>query len=195
MNKAKSSPTFPGSIRIIGGNWRGRKLKTLESPGLRPTPNRIRETLFNWLQMWIEGKHCLDLFSGTGSLCLEALSRGAADAVMVEKNKNVLRILQENLAQFPNSHANIVMLDALTYLSGEAKQFDLVFVDPPFAQGEIIPPCLKKLCESWLAPGAKVYLEQNADNNVAREYIPTQLTLLKEKVTGQVHYSLYQHET
>lgn len=193
MNKAKSSPTFPGFVRIIGGSWRGRKLKALNSPGLRPTPNRVRETLFNWLQMWIEGSHCLDLFSGTGSLCLESLSRGAAEAVFVEENPQVVKILTENIAQFAQAPCEVVNSSALNYLDGTPRPFDIVFVDPPFNQAQtLIPQCLQLLTSGWLSHKALVYVEQEARSPV--EIPPLALKKIKEKTTGQVHYSLYVFE-
>ena len=121
-------------LRIIGGEWRSRKLKFADVPGLRPTPDRVRETLFNWLQWHVPGARCLDLFAGSGALGLEALSRGARDVVMVEKHPAAAQALRDNLTLLGARNARLVHDDALRYLGRVTVAFDLIFLDPPFRQ-------------------------------------------------------------
>ncbi len=149
----------PAEIRIIGGKWRGRKLPVPDVEGLRPTANRLRETLFNWLQFDIEGLATLDLFAGTGALGLESLSRGAAQCTLVETHRDARRVLQENIQRLGvEKVAQVVAQPALAWLATTAQRFDIVFVDPPFAQDSwdavlaALPPHLN--------PGARVYLER-----------------------------------
>lgn len=181
--------TYPGSIRIIGGQWRSRRLPVLSAEGLRPTPDRVRETLFNWLAPYIGGAHCLDLFSGTGALCLEALSRGAAHVVMVERDAEALRVLRANIERLQAQGANVVAADALEYLAGPAQPFDIVFLDPPFAIAEtMIRRCAERLAAGWLKPGAQVYIE--APRALKALPLPAGWELFKRGTAGQVAYSL-----
>jgi 16S rRNA (guanine966-N2)-methyltransferase len=120
------------SVRIIGGGWRGRRVNFPDVPGLRPTPDRVRETLFNWLQHAVAGARCLDLFAGSGALGLEALSRGATTLVFVEQAVAAARALQEQLIRFGGSpKARVVEMGAARYLRTPAPAFDIVFLDPP----------------------------------------------------------------
>ena len=132
--KLRKNAVASGQIRIIGGLWRGRKLPVLNSEGLRPTTDRIKETLFNWLMFDVNERRCLDLFAGSGSLGFEALSRGASQVVMVEKDHQVAQQLSQNLARLPQAPATVVNTDAMRYLASSATPFDLVFLDPPFHQ-------------------------------------------------------------
>ena len=123
------------SVRIIGGGWRGRRITFPDVPGLRPTPDRVRETLFNWLQHDIAGARCLDLFAGSGALGLEALSRGAKELVFVEQSVAASRALQEQLARLgAERRSQVVEMGAARYLRGAAPAFDIVFLDPPFGR-------------------------------------------------------------
>ena len=148
------------SVRIIGGGWRGRRVNFPDVPGLRPTPDRVRETLFNWLQQAVAGARCLDLFAGSGALGLEALSRGAKQLVFVEQAVAASRSLQEQLILLGGgSRAQVVEMGAARYLRSPAEPFDIVFLDPPFGQGalaEYVPLLGEGL---WLKQGALVYLE------------------------------------
>jgi len=150
-------------LRIIGGQWRGRRLEFPDVPGLRPTPDRVRETLFNWLQADIVGARCLDLFAGSGALGLEALSRGASRVVLVDESPVATRQLEDNLQTLRTDDARIVRLPVQTFLArgpGDAR-YDVVFLDPPFAQG-LIPPSLQLLEErGWLAPGTRIYIKRS----------------------------------
>ncbi len=153
------------SVRIIGGAWRGRRLAFPVAEGLRPTPDRIRETLFNWLQGRWSGVRVLDLFAGSGALGLEALSRGAAAAVLVESNGAVtaqLRATVTALGPACVAATAIVQTDGYRYLQGGATLFDGVFLDPPFADGREAELCTLLASRGWLAAGGWVYLERAA---------------------------------
>jgi 16S rRNA (guanine966-N2)-methyltransferase len=177
------------SVRIIGGSWRGRRITFPDVPGLRPTPDRVRETLFNWLQHDIAGARCLDLFAGSGALGLEALSRGAKELVFVEQSVAASRALQEQLARLgAERRSQVVEMGAARYLRGAAPAFDIVFLDPPFgrdALAEYIP-----LLDSghWLKPGSQVYLEN--EKAAGAPLLPAHWELLKSKSAGEVGYHL-----
>ena len=144
-------------VRVIAGQWRGRRLEFPDLPGLRPTPDRVRETLFNWLGQTLDDKTCLDLFAGSGALGFEALSRGARRVVMVEQNPQVLKALQENARKLGADRLDLVAGDGLKTLSREGKAFDVIFLDPPFHHG--ILPLLLPLLPDRLAPDGFVYAE------------------------------------
>lgn len=144
-------------VRIIGGAWRRRLLAFPDAEGLRPTSDRVRETLFNWLGQTLDGLTCLDLFAGSGALGFEALSRGAKSVVMVEKERAVLRTLQENAATLGARNAEIVHADALHYLPRETRCFNVIFLDPPFHKDVLT--LLFPFLEARLAPGGVVYVE------------------------------------
>lgn len=189
--KARRAGTYPGTIRIIGGRWRSRRLPVLTSEGLRPTPDRVRETLFNWLAPIIEGASCLDLFAGTGALCLEALSRGASTVVMVERSASAQRQLRENVELLGAAGAEIVGTDAQGYLHGPPRAFDVVFLDPPFAvAAEMISDCSARLDRGWLRPGALIYVE--APRAMRTPPVSIEWTLKKQGLAGQVNYLLFQ---
>ena len=177
-------------LRIIGGQWRGRRLEFPDLPGLRPTPDRVRETLFNWLQADIVGARCLDLFAGSGALGLEALSRGASHAVLVDESAAATRQLEANLQLLHADDASVVRMAVQTFLErgpGDAR-YDVVFLDPPFAQG-LVPPSLQLLEDKgWLAPGARIYIE--SESRLRELPLPAGWQLLKEKRSGQVIYRL-----
>ncbi len=154
-----------GRLRIIGGRWRGRPLTVAPVPGLRPTPDRVRETLFNWLAPELPGARCLDLFAGTGALGLEALSRGAAEAVLVERDARLVRLLQEKVAEL-EAPARVVQAEVGAYLNGAAESFHIVFMDPPYASGRLAEYCRRLADGGWAAPGARVYVECDAGEAV-----------------------------
>jgi len=179
---------FPGQIRIIAGTWRGRKLPVPAATGLRPTPDRVRETLFNWLAPHLVGARCLDLFSGTGALCIEALSRGAGEVVMVERDAAVTATLRHTLEVLGARHATVVNTDATEYLSRPAQPFDIVFVDPPFASN-LIERCAALLdTRRWVRPGGLVYVEAPA--RLEPLPVPASWELLRSKHAGEVGYHL-----
>ena len=177
-------------IKIIGGKWKGTNLTFYDEPELRPTGNRIRETLFNWLQPNIQGSICLDLFAGSGSLGLEALSRGASKCVMVEKNKRVINHLAENIEKLSSS-TELIHDDALNYLSSKkpSKTFDIVFLDPPF-DSTIYESTMRVLeLNNWLSRDALIYIEARSDSSMFQ--IPDNWSLFREQVAGNVSYMLY----
>ena len=161
--RAPSRTTAPGSVRIIGGRWRGSKLPVALAPGLRPTSDRARETLFNWLQPMLAGARVLDLFAGSGALGLEALSRGAREALLVERDPALAQSLRETCARLgAGDAATVLRADALELLRAPLHgRFDLVFLDPPFADGRW-QEALARL-EPWLAGDAWLYLESPPD--------------------------------
>jgi 16S rRNA (guanine966-N2)-methyltransferase len=153
------------AVRVIGGAWRGRRIRFEAGAELRPTPDRVRETLFNWLQGIIAGARCLDLFAGSGALGLEALSRGADEVLFVESDTRVAAALKRSLTELagPGGRGGrVVCGDAFAFLRGEPQPFDVVFLDPPFARGWLAELCKLLEMRGWLALRAAVYLESLA---------------------------------
>lgn len=188
-HRKERAPGYPQRLRIIGGDWRGRVLNVIESEGLRPTPDRVRETLFNWLQVWVPGARCLDLFAGTGALCLEALSRGAERVVMVEKTHAVAENLRQNIHRLGATAAELVEADAESYLQGPVEPFDIIFVDPPFRRSELIASCIRTINDrGWIKPGGRVYVE--APSGLGQPALPPGWHLERSKTAGQVGYHL-----
>jgi 16S rRNA (guanine966-N2)-methyltransferase len=187
--RQQTGSRYPSRLRIIGGAWRGRWLEVIESEGLRPTPDRVRETLFNWLQAWVPGARCLDLFAGTGALCLESLSRGADQVVMVERTHAVAENLRRNISRLGASAAELVETDAEAYLQGPVDPFDIIFVDPPFRRSDLIDTCVKLIHErAWIKPGGWVYIEAPAERGEPE--LPSGWVLERSKSAGQVGYHL-----
>ncbi len=185
----QSAKSKSGRLRIVAGNWRSRLLDIAEVEGLRPTSERIRETLFNWLAPILHGSRCLDLYAGTGALGLEALSRGAAEAVFVERSPVAARQLQKNIDLLDARGARVVTQDALDYLQRAASRpFDLVFLDPPFADDLLEETCRLLAAQDLLAAGARVYLEQDRAKPEPR--LPDNWTIKKNKTAGNVRYLL-----
>lgn len=187
----KKAGAAMGQIRLIGGQWRGRKLPVLSSEGLRPTADRIKETLFNWLMFDIRQSCCLDLFAGSGSLGFEALSRGAAEVALVEKDASVVKQLVQNLASLPAASGKVVHADAVAFLQTPARAFDVVFLDPPFHQQLLPKVCQLLEANGWLTEHAKIYIEREQASELL---LPPNWLLLKDKQAGQVSYQLYQRE-
>ncbi|WP_054177925.1 16S rRNA (guanine(966)-N(2))-methyltransferase [Trabulsiella odontotermitis] len=182
-----------GQIRIIGGQWRGRKLPVPDSPGLRPTTDRVRETLFNWLAPHMVDARCLDCFAGSGALGLEALSRYAASATLLEMDRNVSRQLQQNLATLKAANARVVNTNSLTFLAQPGTPHDVVFIDPPFRKGLLDETLHLLESNGWLADDALIYVESEVENGLPP--VPASWDLHREKVAGQVAYRLYHRET
>lgn len=179
--------TTPGRIRIIGGSLRNSRLQVPDRPGLRPTPERVRETLFNWLQPIVDGARCLDLYAGTGALGIEAMSRGAALAAFVEQDASLATALRANLARL-KVQATVVTDDAARWLSAGGKPFDLVFLDPPFA-ADLWAGTAQRLEEGgWLAAGAWVYVETPRG---AAPALPTHWHPHRQGHAGEVTYAVY----
>jgi len=178
-----------GQLRIVAGNWRSRLLQIADVPGLRPTSERIRETLFNWLAPGIHGARCLDLCAGTGALGLEALSRGAGELVFVERSAVAFRTLEGNIALLGGANAEVLNVDAREYLLGPStKPFDIVFLDPPFAADLMDELCRLLTEQRWLADGARIYIEMDKDQ--PELLIPSGWQVLKNKTAGKVRYML-----
>ncbi len=158
-------------------------------PGLRPTPARVRETVFNWLAPGLPGAHCLDLFAGSGAMGFEALSRGAADAEFVERDPRAVTALEKARTELDAADATIIRRDAYGHVKTEApRAFDIVFLDPPYADDSISELCRLLDQGGWVAPGGSVYFEQ--DRARAPATLPKGWVLSKEKNAGQVRYCL-----
>lgn len=177
-----------GRLRIIGGRHRGRKLPVPSQPGLRPTSDRVRETLFNWLAPVIAGSRCLDLFGGSGALGFEAASRGASEVVMVERSEPVARILEQNARILDAAQVRVHRTDALRWLSQAGQPFDLVFLDPPFDKALLGPSCDLLSRNGWLGSRSLVYLEMGANQEFP--LLPAGWELLRDKHAGRVRYAL-----
>ena len=184
-----------GEVRIIAGLWRGRKLPVLNAEGLRPTGDRVKETLFNWLMPYIVDSYCLDCFAGSGSLGLEALSRQAKQVTFLELDKTVANQLKKNLQTLKTTteQDQIINQNSLEFLKQVQNQphFDVVFLDPPFHFG-LAEQAITLLEEkNWLLPHALIYVETEKDKPLS---VPENWQLLKEKNTGMVSYRLYQKD-
>jgi len=180
-------------VRIIGGNWRSRLVKFPDAPGLRPTPDRVRETLFNWLGQDLTGTRCLDLFAGSGVLGFEAASRGAGEVVLVEHDRHVALTLQDNAKTLQAASVQVVRSDALEFLAHDRRSYDVVFLDPPYAAWEQPSAALTTLLvqlRDRLAPAARVYLESPAFPELAQGW-----RTLKRGRAGAVHYQLLEGES
>ena len=191
---ARSSAAAPRGANarvlcIIGGSWRGRRLRFPAAALIRPTPDRVRETLFNWLGAGVAGARCLDLFAGSGALGLEALSRGAAHVTFVERDPAAERELRARLAEWGAANAEIVRGDALGFLGGAARPFDIVFLDPPFASGLLEAAAALLERNGWLTGSARVYVECSARTGLPA--LPAPWQTLKAKRAGEVGYHLY----
>lgn len=182
-----------GQLRIIGGKWRGRKLPVIDSAGLRPTGDRVKETLFNWLMHDIQDATCLDLFAGSGSLGFEAASRYAEKVVMVERTPLVAKQIAENIRTIGAENIELFTKDALLFLQDNPiMQFDVIFLDPPFNQ-DLIQGAIDALTnQTWLKQPAWIYLE--SEKNLINLDIPNNWFLHREKVTGEVRYRLFRVE-
>ena len=184
-------------LRIIGGEWGGRKLRFPDAPNLRPTPDRVRETVFNWLAPIIHGARCLDLFAGSGALGLEALSRGAVFTTFVDNHKKVIQALHSHLDLLKaNDRAEVLQMDGVKFLSHdnfintEARVYDVVFLDPPYHLDlmEKVVPLLEE--NNGLADNAMLYLEIEKRQSLPE--LPANWKKIKEKIAGEVSYFLFQ---
>ena len=185
----KTGKSQAGRLRIVAGNWRSRLLDIADEPGLRPTSERIRETLFNWLAPEIHGKRCLDLFAGTGALGLEALSRGAGSVVFVEKSARAARQLRSNIETLGAEGALVRHMGARAFLQSDCEEpFDIVFLDPPFAEDVLGELCRLLEEKAFLTGDGLVYLEQDRAKDMA--VLPDNWRVLKNKTAGNVRYRL-----
>ena len=188
MSRARSTP---GAVRIIGGRWRGTRLPVADMAGLRPTSDRVRETLFNWLAPMLPGARVLDLFAGSGALGLEALSRGAREALLVERDAKLAESLWQTVARLhAEGETQVVVADALAFLRAPRGRFDLVFLDPPFAAN--LWPAAFAALPPWLADDAWVYVESPSTLEAGPG---TAFRLHREGRTREARYALYQRVT
>ncbi|HET6587846.1 MAG TPA: 16S rRNA (guanine(966)-N(2))-methyltransferase RsmD [Oleiagrimonas sp.] len=179
----------PGRVRIIGGTLRGSVLAVPMRAGLRPTPGRVRETLFNWLQPHIAGAHCLDLFAGSGALGIEALSRGAATACFVERDAGLAAALRDDLARLHQTDAQVCHADALEFLAGSPSHpYDMVFLDPPFARDLWANVADLLEAPGWLAPQAWIHVEMPGGTDFAP---PPPWIMHRQGRAGEVRHVLY----
>ena len=186
--KTSNKKAVNGQIRIIAGKYRGRKLPVLMAEGLRPTTDRVKETVFNWLMPYITQATCLDCFAGSGGLGFEALSRGAAQVSLVELNKAAAKQLQANKLLLNAENLSVINTNAIDFLQQPPQSVDLVFLDPPFRKGLVEQSALL-LNQGWLNNKALIYIEMEAEG---QQTLPNNWQLLKEKIAGQVAYRLYQ---
>jgi len=187
--KQSAKPSNKGSIRIIAGLHRGRKLPVLMAEGLRPTTDRVKETVFNWLMPFIQDTKCLDCFAGSGGLGFEALSRGASHVSLIELNKAAAQQLTENKVLLQANNISVINSDALNFIRKNTQRFDVVFLDPPFRKN-FVEQTAQLLNENSLADNALIYIEMESEDN--NQQLPLNWKLLKEKIAGQVIYRLYQ---
>ena len=191
-NSRAASGGQSGFVRIISGKWRGKKLPVADALGLRPTTDRVKETLFNWLMHDTRDRLVLDCFSGSGSLAFEALSRYAQSAVLIERDQKAAQQLKQNLARLQCSNAEVRHTDTMQLLAGPAlQQFDLVFIDPPFRQGLALP-CAALLQQGWLKTDALIYLETEKELDISG--LPESWRLIKDKIAGQLAYRLFVYQ-
>ncbi len=177
-------------IRIVGGSQRGRKISFPDLPGLRPSGDRVRETLFNWLQPYLPGAACLDLFAGSGVLGFEAASRGAARVVLIEQATAAVQQLQQSREMLGlEQEVQIEQADSRIWLQREAQPFDIIFLDPPFGYDLLSECCLLLEQGGWMRPQAKIYLEMDAADELPD--LPDGWRPLREKKAGQVAFFLY----
>lgn len=177
------------TVRIVGGTWRSRRIQFPNTKDLRPTPDRVRETVFNWLQFDIAGANCLDAFAGSGALGFEALSRGASAVTFIDPEPLVITAINHNATLFKaEDRVHALCHSALDYLNQTPPQaYDIIFCDPPYSQN-LLAPFLQALTQGWLKPQARLYIEQGQAFDTL---IDTQhFDLLKMKKTGQVYYGL-----
>ncbi len=177
----------PGSIRIVGGRWGGQRIPVPANTGVRPTADRVRETVFNWLTPVIDGMRCLDLFAGTGVLGVEALSRGASEAWFVERNRPAAQALEQVLKRLECKSATVVNADAFRFLREDSMPFNLVFLDPPFDGIDMENLCTL-LEEGWLQDRAYIYFEMGKRSHLP--VMPPGWEVFREKVAGEVRFAL-----
>ncbi|HVO47749.1 MAG TPA: 16S rRNA (guanine(966)-N(2))-methyltransferase RsmD [Steroidobacteraceae bacterium] len=175
-------------LRIIGGTWRGRRLRFPPVEQIRPTPDRVRETLFNWLGTRVAGASCLDLFAGSGALGLEALSRGAARVTFVERDAAAVQALRARLIEWHASGGSVEQADAARFLAGPPHPVDIAFLDPPFDSGLLTQVARLLEERGWLAPGAWIYVETGAQAGLPP--LPQRWQVIKAKQAGAVGYHL-----
>ncbi len=191
QNTSQKKPSN-GFVRIISGLWRGRKLPVHDAEGLRPTTDRVKETLFNWLAQDVPRAKCLDLFAGSGGLGFEAASRQAEMVTLIELNPAAFKQLESNIASLNASNLQAINNDALSYLKQPGTPHHVVFIDPPFRKG-LLEETLQLLEQNnWLADDAMIYIE--TEKELKLEGVPNHWELHREKTAGQVSYRLFERQ-
>jgi 16S rRNA (guanine966-N2)-methyltransferase len=190
-NTSQKKPST-GFVRIISGLWRGRKLPVHDAEGLRPTTDRVKETLFNWIAQDVPRAKCLDLFAGSGGLGFEAASRQAELVTLIELNTAAFKQLETNIASLKADNLKAINTDALSYLKQPGTPHHVVFIDPPFRKGLLAETITLLEENNWLASDAMVYIETEKELNL--EGIPAHWHLHREKTAGQVSYRLYERQ-
>lgn len=177
-------------LRIIAGEWRSRQLLFHDAPELRPTPSRVRETLFNWLRQDVVGSRCLDLYAGSGALGFEAASRGAKLVTMVEINALACRLIKENITKLSANQINIIRSDVFKFLAFDATPYSMVFLDPPFAKSMAQQTCQWLEERGWLTENAKIYVE--VERQLTLDDLPSNWLCLNDKKAGEVGCYLFE---
>ena len=180
-------PLIQNKVRVIGGKWRGRVISFPSNIALRPTPNRVRETVFNWLGQDMSGKVCLDLFAGSGAMGIEAASRGSEHVVMVESDRKVYSVLQSSLQKLRACQIELLMMDALKFIISDQRLFDVIFLDPPYQLGLL--PKLLSLLPSHLTQDVLIYLEAGSSSEPNEDW-----SVWRSSQAGRVHYQLLKYE-
>lgn len=188
----KNLSKAPQNVRIIAGQWRGRLLPVAQADGLRPTANRVRETLFNWLQFDIHGRSCLDLFSGSGALGFEAASRGASKVTLVERESSIANVLRQQVTALSATQVEVIQADALSFIKTCDQQYDLIFLDPPFQHFAISEVLDAVLAAGIINSDGMIYLE--AERNALPESLAKPWWWWRQAKAGQVEYGLIQQQ-
>ncbi|WP_260261993.1 16S rRNA (guanine(966)-N(2))-methyltransferase RsmD [Vibrio intestinalis] len=192
QNTSQNKPSN-GFVRIISGLWRGRKLPVQDAEGLRPTTDRVKETVFNWLAQDVPRAKCLDLFAGSGGLGFEAASRQAENVTLIEMNPSAFKQLQQNIASLKADNLQAINTDALSYLKQPGTPHHVVFIDPPFRKGLLDETISLLETNGWLAEDAMIYIE--TEKELKLEGIPEHWHLYREKSAGQVSFRLYERQS
>ena len=187
-NSTRDSSTTPQQVRIIAGRWKGRKLPVVQKDDVRPTPNRVRETLFNWLQGNIQGSHCLDLFAGSGALGFESASREASLVTVVDNDHAVIELLKKQIELFDASKINLVCDDGIKYLSKTEQKFDIIYLDPPFSKFDLNQLLAQLENVKILKPQALVYVESPPDE--LPQNLPSGWQWWRQSKASQVAFGL-----
>lgn len=192
MRKVKKGAKYPECVRIIGGLWRGRRIPVLSVAGLRPTPDRVRETLFNWLQLEIKGARVLDAFAGTGALGFESASRGAQSVTLIERDEQAFSQLVNIKKILACDQVKLIQGNALDILQNINQVFDIIFLDPPFLENHLYAAIEKIHQNQIIKNSGWIYIETGESLNL--EKIPKQWQMKQSKKAGQVYYYLFRHE-
>ncbi len=187
-SKSRMHSSVRNRVRIVGGTWRSRIIEFPDVPGLRPTPDRVRETLFNWLGQTLHDKRCLDLFAGSGALGFEAASRGAAEVLMIENDREAYAALAENRTKLKAENCRLMRGDAMAWLAGAEGGFDIAFVDPPFASGLL--PRVLPLLQACMNEGGLVYVEWGEPPAGLLADSGLTLSVVKEGRAGNAFFAL-----